>query len=67
MHDLLGVEFIEFEPLEVVSKALATYETGAADFADIVIALRNRELGSANTFTFDERAAKAIPSMELLT
>jgi predicted nucleic-acid-binding protein len=66
MHDLIGVEYIEFEALEVIGKALATYESGAADFADMVIALRNRELGAAKTFTFDEGAAKSVPAMELL-
>ena len=44
MRDLLGVEYMEFEALEVVGKALATYEVGTADFADMIIALRNREL-----------------------
>jgi predicted nucleic-acid-binding protein len=67
MRDLLGVEYIEFEALEVVGKALATYEAGAADFADVIIALRNRDLGADATFTFDEGAAKSIPAMEFLT
>ncbi len=67
MHDLLGVEYIEFEALEVVGKALAIYESGTADFADVVIALRNRELGAASTFTFDERAAKSVAGMKLLS
>jgi len=66
VRDLLGVEYIEFEALEVAGKALTTYESGGADFADVVIALRNREFGAAKTFTFDESAAKSIPSMELL-
>ena len=67
MRDLLGVEYIEFEALEVVGKALASYEAGAADFADMIIALRNRELGADRTFTFDEGAAGSIPSMELVS
>jgi len=67
MRDLLGVEHIEFEALEVAGKALATYEAGIADFADMIIALRNRELGAASTFTFDRDAVAAIPSMELLS
>jgi predicted nucleic-acid-binding protein len=66
MRDLLGVEYIEFEALEVVGKALATYESGVADFPDTVIALRNRELGAAKTFTFDKDAAKSVAGMELL-
>jgi predicted nucleic-acid-binding protein len=67
MRDLLGVEYIEFEALEVVGKALATYEGGTADFADVIIALRNRELGAAHTFMFDEGAAKSIAAMEFLS
>ena len=67
MRDLLGVEYIEFEALEVVGKALATYEAGTADFADMIIALRNRELGAVRTFTFDGGAAKSAPGMELLS
>ena len=66
MRDLLGVEYIEFEALEVVGKALAAFEGGTAEFADVVIALRNRDLGAPNTFTFDERAAKSVLGMELL-
>jgi predicted nucleic-acid-binding protein len=66
-RDLLGVEYIEFEALHVAGKALATFESGMADFSDVLIALRNRELGAATTFTFDKDAAKAIPSMELLS
>jgi predicted nucleic-acid-binding protein len=67
MRDLLEVQYIEFEALEVVGKALASYEGGIADFADMIIALRNRDLGAAKTFTFDEGAANSIPAMELLT
>lgn len=67
MRDLLGVEYIEFEALEVVGKALATYEAGTADFADMIMALRNRELGAVRTFTFDGGAAKSAPGMELLS
>jgi len=66
MRHLLEVEHIEFEALEVVGKALATYEAGVADFADMIIAFRNRDLGAASTFTFDEGAAKSIAGMELL-
>ena len=41
-------------------------KAASADFADVMIALRNRELGAATTVTFDESAAKSIPGMELL-
>ncbi len=67
MRDLIGVEHIEFEALEVAGKALAAYEGGTADFADMVIALRNREFGADRTFTFDKEAAARVPAMELLS
>ncbi len=66
MRDLLEVEHLEFEALHTVGKALAAYENGIADFSDAVIAMRNRELGVDRTFTFDGRAAKSVPGMELL-
>lgn len=67
LRSLLGVEHIEFEALHVAGKALATFESGAADFSDAVIALRNRELGAATTVTFDKDAAKSVSGMELLS
>jgi predicted nucleic-acid-binding protein len=67
IRDLIESEFLEFEAFETVGKALAAYERGLADFADAVIAMRNREFGIDRTFTFDKRAAKVIPSMELLS
>jgi predicted nucleic-acid-binding protein len=67
MRGLLEVEYLEFEALETISKALAIFESGMADFPDAVIAMRNRELGADMTFTFDQVAAKSLPSMELLS
>lgn len=63
---LLETENIEFEALEIAGKALAAYEGGSADFADTIIALRNRELGAHDTLTFDGNAAKSVPGMKLL-
>jgi len=67
MRDLIEVEYIGFEALETIGKALATYESGMADFSDAMIAMRNRELGADMTFTFDRDAARVLPSMELLS
>lgn len=67
VRHLLEVEHIEFESLDTVGKALAAYENGSADFPDMVIAMRNKELGAIVTMTFDERAAHLTPSMELLS
>ena len=36
------------------------------DMADIVIAETNRESGCTFTYTFDKKAAKTVPGMELL-
>lgn len=66
MHQLLEVKHLEFEALETAGRAVAIYESGIGDFPDAVIAIRNRELGADRTFTFDEGAARTIPSMELL-
>lgn len=66
LRNLLETEFLQFEALETIGRAVAIYEGGKADFADVVIALRNRELGAGATLTFDRRAAGRIPSMELL-
>jgi predicted nucleic-acid-binding protein len=38
-----------------------------AEFVDLLISLLNRAAGSAHTVTFDRRAAKVVPGMELLT
>lgn len=38
-----------------------------ADFFDVVIAASNRASGCSRTYTFDRRAAKSVPGMELLT
>jgi predicted nucleic-acid-binding protein len=67
MRDLIEVEYIGFEALETIGKALAAYQSGMADFSDSVIAMRNRELGADVTFTFDRDTARVLPSMELLS
>jgi predicted nucleic-acid-binding protein len=36
-------------------------------WTDILVAAINAETGCSHTFTFDKRAAKSIPGMELLT
>ncbi|MCO5162113.1 MAG: type II toxin-antitoxin system VapC family toxin [Mesorhizobium sp.] len=66
MRDLVEVENLQFEALEIVGKALAAFEARLADFPDMIIALRNRELGADSTYTFDKRAAASVPAMELL-
>lgn len=67
MRNLLEVEHLEFEALETIGKAIVIYEGRNGDFPDAVIAMRNQELGADITFTFDRDAARAIPSMDLLS
>lgn len=50
-----------------IRKALGAMAVSQGAFADIFVALRNRNAGCASTMTFDEKAAKHIPGMELLT
>jgi len=66
LRRLLEVEYLEFEALEAIGKAVAIYEGRIADFPDAVIAMRNHELGAVRTFTFDRNAARRLPQMELL-
>ena len=66
LHSLLETEHLEFEALQTVGKALSAYHDGRADFADLVISLRNQELGAEITYTFDKVAAKSVSGMELL-
>ena len=67
LRDLLEVKHLEFEAFETIGKALVIYERLAADFSDAVIAMRNSELGADKTLTFDGKAVRRIPSMELLS
>ena len=45
----------------------AWFQSDHGGFSDIVIAAINAENGCTTTYTFDRRAAKAVPGMELLT
>jgi predicted nucleic-acid-binding protein len=64
---LLDSADITLEDEPIVEEALDTMSASQAEFADVFIALRNRNGGCVTTMTFDRKAAKAIPGMELLT
>ncbi|MBP1846223.1 putative nucleic-acid-binding protein [Rhizobium petrolearium] len=51
----------------LVVKALRFVESNNADFADALIACRLSEEGCQSTKTFDMKAARKVPGMELLT
>ena len=46
------------EDRDTVLAALREFESGAADFADCLIAHRNHARGCTRTYTFDRRAAR---------
>lgn len=50
------IEF-DIEDGDAVWAALRDFEIGVADFADYLIARRNRGAGCGRTYTFDRRAA----------
>ena len=64
---LLEVSSLAFENLEALVRALHLYRTSNADLSDALIVECNRARGCENTLTFDKRAARSIPAMELLT
>ncbi len=68
VRDLLGVEYIEFEALEVAWQGRWRAMKAERRISPIMlIALRNRELGAAqHLHVRSKAAAKSIPSMELL-
>ncbi|NGN42319.1 type II toxin-antitoxin system VapC family toxin [Mesorhizobium sp. CGMCC 1.15528] len=63
---LLKIRTLVFEDFDAVVRALERSNFAGVDFADALIAEHNLESGCTHTVTFDQRAAKAIPSMELL-
>lgn len=62
---LLEVREIAFEDEDELSAIVADADRG--DLADHLISYAARRAGCSSTVTFDVRAAKAIPSMELLS
>ena len=55
---LLRTTEFNIEDSDAVWAALRETETGTADFADYLIAQRNRAAGCTSTYTFDRRAAR---------
>ncbi len=58
---------IEVPDYEVVGNAIDICRNSGADFSDAVISETNRMAGCTVTYTFDQKAARKIPGMELLT
>ena len=62
---LLRTTELDIEDSDAVWAALRQFETGAADFADYLIARRNGEAGCERTYTFDRRAATGVHFAEV--
>ncbi|NTE87279.1 PIN domain-containing protein [Agrobacterium rubi] len=58
---------IEVPDYEVVGNAIDICRNSGADFSDAVISEMNRMAGCTVTYTFDQKAARKIPGMEMLT
>jgi predicted nucleic-acid-binding protein len=63
---LAGDDFI-FERGEVIEETVNLCTQSKAGFADAIIAATAKAAGCTKTVTFDTKAAKRIPGMELLS
>jgi predicted nucleic-acid-binding protein len=54
------------EELNAVIAAIRVARVRKVDFADLLIAGKNHAVGCSHTVTFDRRASKSVPGMELL-
>jgi predicted nucleic-acid-binding protein len=64
---LLNSADIIFEQEELVEHVLDVATTSKADFADLMIALKNEAAGCMKTMSFDKPACRHIAAMELLS
>jgi predicted nucleic-acid-binding protein len=62
---ILATNELRVEDRDAAVAALAAYRTSAADYADCLMGLLNRDLGCAATVTFDGDAA-ALPEFQPL-
>ncbi|WP_416407479.1 PIN domain-containing protein [Agrobacterium rosae] len=67
IRKLLHTRGLFVEGHDIVVKALRFVEKNNADFADALIACRSQSEECVVTYTFDQKAARKIPGMELLT
>ncbi|PTM94421.1 PIN domain-containing protein [Mycoplana dimorpha] len=67
VNKLLQTRGLVIEHHNLVLKALDLVETNSADLADALIACRSIEEGCVSVKTFDLKATRKVPGMELLT
>jgi predicted nucleic-acid-binding protein len=66
LSGLLDSDNLVMEDENLIELALDEMDRSTEEFADIYIALKNRELGCRTTMTLDRKAASRVPGMELL-
>lgn len=66
VESLLDSANVEVEHADMVQTAWNTARDRKADFADCLIGAIAVEAGAEKTVTFDRKAAKRVPGMELL-
>ena len=59
IRQILRTAELAIEDRQIVWAALREFESGAADFADYLIAHRNHARGCTRTYTFDLRATRS--------
>lgn len=64
---IIRIRGVEIEYHDVVVGALRLVEGNNADFADALIGCRLAEMGCETIVSFNRRAAKSVPGMELLS
>ncbi|MAY60659.1 MAG: VapC toxin family PIN domain ribonuclease [Rhizobiales bacterium] len=66
LKKLLRTRGLTVDEQPVVQRALTLVETENADLADALIAAKSKDHGCVSTKTFDAKAARKVPEMELL-
>jgi predicted nucleic-acid-binding protein len=67
LRDLLASDGLVMEHAGEIDRILSDEAVLTADLADYLIAWSGLAAGCSHTVTFDRRAARAVPAMELLS
>ena len=65
LGQLLSATTFCFEDRPAITRAVALFTAGPADFSDCLIAVQNARLGCSTTVTFD-KGMQGLPQVELL-
>lgn len=63
---LASSEFL-FEEESFLTSLFRDFPTTSSDISDHIVSLMSKRAGCIKTYTFDAKAAKTVPGMELLT